>query len=136
MALPKITEEILELALQYDFESEVYWNRRGPKGEGDFYFFIICNDQFYWGAADGEEVTEENLPLLAKSLEDIGPDWGLALFCSRSRKMRPQGALYAHIPKELWHWFDESGPEREVNPKEMFGNPFDRGVTIGKDARS
>ena len=28
--------------------------------------------------------------------------------------MRPQGAYYKYIDKEVWHLFDEAGPEREV----------------------
>ena len=37
-----------------------------------------------------------------------------SLFCCRVRKMRPQGAYYKYIDKEVWHIFDEAGPEREV----------------------
>jgi hypothetical protein len=118
---------------QYDFESELCWNYDPAKSD-NLYFFVICNDQFYWATADGERVTDENIDILEQALKD-GGDWGPALFCSRSREMRPQGALYAHIPQELWHWFDATGPERDVEPEKAFGNPFPRGKTIGKDVR-
>lgn len=36
--------------------------------------------------------------------------------------MRPQGAMYKHLAKELHPLFDSAGPEREVN----MGNPHPR----------
>lgn len=45
------------------------------------------------------------------------------LFASRSRKLRPQGACYSRYPEEVWHFFNEAGPERETG----FGNPYKPG---------
>jgi len=89
-------------------------------------FFVNCNDLFWWGTADAEDITPENVHLLKKSIEDVEAindtsQWGGELFCCRSRKMRPQGAAY---PKDerLWPLFDECGPDRDAD-KEPFGNP-------------
>lgn len=87
---------------------------------------VNCSDVFYWGCADAEVITPENLPLLRKAYEDeiaASPDdvqlhagW---LFVSRIRNLRPQGAVY----KALEYWevplFNAAGPEREIN----FANP-------------
>ena len=87
---------------------------------------VNCSDVFAWGSADGEIVTEENLPILRKAYEDeiaaspedvaLHAGW---LFCARVRNMRPQGAIY----KGLEYWevdlFNAAGPERKID----FGNP-------------
>jgi hypothetical protein len=98
-------------------------------------FFVNCNDAFWWGCADGEEITPENVGEMERALADClaldkeldrPPGRGVyagiyadVLFCCRVRKMRPQGATYDHLPKELWPLLDACGPPREVTP----GNP-------------
>lgn len=119
MALPEHTEELLRLMLAHDCHSELWWNTRTRTKDGDLQFFINCNDVFVWGCADLEAITEENLPVLKESLA-ISSLWGSLLFCARVRGMRPQGAMYAHIDKELWEHFDACGPEREID----LGNPI------------
>lgn len=85
---------------------------------GDLKLYVNCNDVFWWGCADAEEITAENIALFETAMKDAGDDGGL-LFCARARSLRPQGAIYKCISKENWHLFDECGPEREVD----FGNP-------------
>jgi len=82
---------------------------------------INCNDLFMWASADGEPITEETMPLFRKAYDDCNQDANIAgqLYCSRIKQMRPQGACYSSIPKNLWHLFDACGPERETG----FGNP-------------
>lgn len=88
-------------------------------------FTILCNDFFYWGCADGERVTPDNLPALRQAFADTaaatrhGDCWAGPLFCARQRGMRPQGAQYKHIDTDLWPLFDACGPAREVG----LGNP-------------
>lgn len=85
---------------------------------------IRCGDFFYWACADAENITIDNLILLQQSIQDIlavGEEVsdGLHLFCARSRKMRPQGAVYRHLSPALHSLFNACGPERPID----FGNP-------------
>lgn len=100
-------EELLKFASIHDIQNEIYWTE-------DLEFAILCNDVFFWGCADAEEITEDDLELLKDSVNDAG-DFGTLLFCARKRKMRPQGAMYECIDKEYWPLFDEAGPERNPN---------------------
>lgn len=139
----RFVEKILNLAIDYD---EYFWWRRVNVADGDteeipeFRVFINCNDLFWWGTADSEEITESNLPALAQAFADCaaipGAElsngkhmsnhyFGSALFASRMRSMRPQGAYYKHIPFELHELFNACGPPREIdffNPKDQEGN--------------
>jgi len=82
---------------------------------------INCNDFFFWGCGDAEDIDEESLPMLHKAVEDCNGDveTGALLYCARRRNMRPQGACYSMILKELWPLFDSCGEERKTD----FGNP-------------
>ena len=80
--------------------------------------FVSCNDLFWWGTADLEKLTIENLPILKQAIEDakkvdpvLGVLRGCNLFCCRVRGMRPQQPAY---PKdEKWRaLFDACGPYR------------------------
>lgn len=86
---------------------------------------VNCNDLFYWACSDGEDITEETLPQFHQAVKDCKEDESLAawLYCARIRKMRPQGAAYTYIPKDLWPLFDACGPEREID----FGNSWKPG---------
>jgi len=82
---------------------------------------ISCNDLFYWGCADAEEIeTEEDLDLFIQTFKDCKDICG-ELYCARKRKMRPQGAYYKYIPDEFKETFNACGPEREID----LGNPQD-----------
>ena len=90
----------------------------GLRWADDGEFFINCNDLFWWGTADAEDVTPDNISLLADSLADCervlpesGPIYAGELFACRVRRMRPQGCAYPRH-KELWPLFDACGPER------------------------
>src|SRR5207249_10926238 len=48
---------------------------------------------------------------------------GILLFCCRMRNMRPQGAYYNSIPKNIWHLFDACGEEREVGKNDLSNTP-------------
>lgn len=97
---------------------------RGSGGgifEDDDEFFVNCNDLFFWGVADAQKITNEDMPVLEKNLEACNDDIEMAsiLFCAQKRKMRPQGTAYSIIPLKYWPLFDACGPERKAGP----GNP-------------
>src|SRR5436189_90189 len=94
---------VLRLATRFDVHDDLEWS----VGEGGAFLqpidgnyssdkplfpYILCNDIFMH-AADGEEITPENIDLLEKSLKDTEhfPDFyhGTQLFVSRVRRMRP-----------------------------------------------
>jgi hypothetical protein len=103
--------------------SQLFW--RTDEKYAPITFFVNCNDAFMWGCADAEDITLENIYILEEAVEEINKinsDLNYEaplLFCAKSRKMRPQNALYKHIDQELWPLFDACGPER----KQDWGNP-------------
>jgi hypothetical protein len=108
-------KNILRFAAQNYLFEELHWNDQ-------LEFYILCNDIFFWGCADTEGVTEETLPILKQAIEDAekvkknsGTIHGAILYCARQRKLRPQGAFYKYLDKELWSLFDACGPEREID---------------------
>ena len=108
-------------------DGELWWRTDGEYAPVSF--FAICNDQFWWASADLEPITPENVHLLEQAVADcraVDPVTGVcdatALFYCRARGMRPQGAFYGNLNKELWHLFDEAGPPRETD-RGAFGNP-------------
>ena len=91
-------------------------------------FFVNCNDLFFWGCADAEDVTPVNIALLEDSYREVhaiqeSNYFSQALFCSRVRGMRPQGAAYPEN-ESLWPLFDACGPIRETG----LGNPYQPGT--------
>lgn len=94
--------------------------------------YIDCSDVFVWGCGDDENMEVEDLELyesVYNSLENVNTDqlrtyeqrYTELLYCCKKRGMRPQGAIYTSIPREIWHLFNECGAPREVglgNPKE------------------
>lgn len=96
----------------------------------------MCSDTFWWGCADAEEITDENIGLFIKTVDECQAlksaghlhygekyCWSTSycdeLFAARVRKMRPQGASYELYPSCLWPLFNECGPERQCEN----GNP-------------
>lgn len=106
-------------------KDELYW-RVKPDG---IHWFVNCNDLFWWGTADAEDLTAENVGVLEQAVADcraadpvVGTLDASRLFCCRVRRMRPQGAYYPKLEKILWTLFDACGPERAVD----YGNPKPR----------
>ena len=85
-------------------------------------YWVNCNDLFFWGCADSEEITEDNILDLSNALEECEAlgcrNEGFGLFVARRRGMRPQGAAYPSKP-ELVALYDACGPKRETG----LGNP-------------
>lgn len=96
--------------------------------DGECFLSINCNDVFFWGCADGEGVTLDELPSLQECLA-LDPKTGAMLWIARKRKERPQGAVYTYIDRSVWPLFHEAGPEREIG----LGNPYAPGE-YGKES--
>ena len=109
---------LFKFLIDEDLVSQFYFSYE----DDEFFTAVInCNDQFFWGAADGEDVTLETLPALKQAVIDckeVDQSWGLEgplLYAARQRKLRPQGAAYTYIPKDLWPLFNAVGGKREIN---------------------
>jgi hypothetical protein len=112
----------------------VWWRTDEPQYD-PLTFLVNCNDLFYWGCADAEVITEENIAGLEQAVADMkavgakddkgrDEDWYDAhlLWVCRVRGMRPQGAYYKHLTQAFWPLFDACGPERTA----QIGNPKER----------
>jgi len=128
--------KVLSTIEEYSVYDDIWW--RTDEEFAPITFFVKCNDLFFWGCADDEVLTPENIDQLCVAYEDAGKakkyaySFGSLLFCARIRKQRPQGAYYEYIPKELWPLFNECGPERVPG----FGNPYDIGEHNPKEEES
>lgn len=125
MTDPDFTDQVLRL-FAGELADELYWD---VDGEGEITFWVICNDAFWWACADGEDVTPDNIHLMVEAKEELGDEFEHAaplLFVCKVREMRPQGAVYDHIDKEVWHLFDACGPKREVGMGNPKPHPLDR----------
>lgn len=112
-------ENIMKFIAEKNLQTTIFWDE-------ELKFFVDCSDFFFWATSDCEELTEEDLPLLNKSIEEAGDELtGALLYCARKRKMRPQGAYYSILKKETWHLFDACGEKREKDNK-LFGNPSNK----------
>lgn len=121
---------VLRVFDEADHHDELWWRVK----DGRVKFFVRCNDLFWWGTADAEEITPDNLPLLESTLrEAAGTGWWLwapSVFVARQRCMRPQGACYQHFPTVVGEVFDSCGPPRKtdvLNPKQQ---PMPKGDSI------
>lgn len=105
---------LLKVIAKYDAHSILFWRT-------DLFFAVNCNDVFYWGYADCEEISsQQDVDLLEQNFEilknyDLGWDSDSAamLYASKKRQMRPQGAMYKHIKQRIHHLFDACGPIKE-----------------------
>lgn len=104
---------VIDLISEHEIEG--FWNAGR--------FCINCSDIFAWGYADAELVTPEDIPDLKKACDEahaVGAFFdGPMLFCARKHGMRPQGAAYGAISRELWPLLDACGPPRPPG----LGNP-------------
>src|SRR5262245_11925739 len=88
---------------------------------GPDYREVLCSDLFWWGTADGEEISPATLPILEQAVADLqaaNPDGTYTeadlLYCCRVRHMRPQQPYYRHIAPHLHALFDACGPDRQA----------------------
>lgn len=106
-----------------DLMEDFFFYFAGQEGIGPIKVSINCNDLFYWGCSDGEEVTPENFNLLEEAYEQLKPLYEVPsfvcsitlglLFCCKARQMRPQTPYYYHIDRKYWDLFNACGKVRE-----------------------
>jgi len=116
---------VLALFDEFDEHDKMCW-RNTPTGID---FFALCNDFFFWGCADSESITPDNLQVLRECFEAVGEnhrEWAPLLFCARIRKLRPQGCAYPMAPK-LRELFDACGSKRPVSIGNPYNHPDDGG---------
>lgn len=114
---------VLRLMAEHDNCDGIWWRTDGEYAPVTF--FINCNDLLFWGCADCERVTPENIDRLEQAYLDClaaGDKhglWGNGVFCARVRQMRPQGACYPKNSPTITALLDACGPKRDVD----LGNP-------------
>lgn len=81
--------------------------------EKEVFFYILCNDLFFWGCSDQEEFKLEDLPKLLEDLER-SPDYGELLWVCKQRKMRPQQPYYKYFNDDEKQLFNACGKVREL----------------------
>lgn len=135
-------ESVLDLFAKNEEHSALWWRTDGEYAPVTF--MVNCNDEFYWGTADAEPITSDNLAVLEQSYKDVTATgfkfaevYGAMLFCARVRKERPQHAAYPRFDKRaqtennisawraLVDLFDAAGPPREVNSGNPYPHPYD-----------
>ena len=104
------------MTAKYD-EYDLWWRTDGEYAPVTI--LVNCNDLFFWGCADAEAITTENIGEFEQAYEDAakacehGEYYAQILFCCRVRKMRPQTPYYKLIlPESLHGLFNACGPER------------------------
>ena len=84
--------------------------------DGAVSFGANCSDVFYWGTADVEDITPEDLGLLDECLTDLmavdAPYLLPELFCARRRGMRPQTPFGRKYDRHTQQY-----PEDTMSPK-------------------
>ena len=93
-------------------------------------FMVNCSDTFFWGTADSEHLTPENISILEEAvrvcvlLEQTCTDpnntrhrhasrfYATVLFCAKIRNMRPVRSAYPADFSEISALYDACGPER------------------------
>lgn len=122
----ELTYRVLQVTSKIDNFDCLFW--RTDENYAPVTFFVMCNDLFYWGAADLERITKENIGLLEQTADEmlrmeadskttLAASWYVPeLFCCRSRGMRPQPPCYKSYPEYMHPLFDACGPE--VKPGE------------------
>jgi hypothetical protein len=118
---------VLRFLIEHELADSMFYMR---DQSGDIHINVNCNDLFWWGTADCEDLTVERIPEFKKAIDDCKAVWSTGesyageLFCARIRKMRPQNACYVNVPKQIWPLLDAAGPEREKD----FSNPYSRKI--------
>lgn len=124
-----LVRRVLTVYDEADNHELLFW-RVGRETLGKIELYARCNDLFWWGTADAEEITADNVAILERTLVDLRdisvtersgkaakrdfPELYLSeLFAARSRKMRPQRPCYDTMSQPIAALFDACGPERD-----------------------
>lgn len=117
---------VLDVYDKADCHEQLYWRVEPEK----VVLLALCNDLFWWGTADAEEITLENVAILEQTFTDLNKieydinqviatkghlpiTYFSELFAARSRKMRPQQPCYETMSPEIATLFNACGPERD-----------------------
>ncbi len=104
-ALSKLLEDDVLFANEFEF---FYPDKKS--GGTTTILFINCNDLFYWGCADAENLPYDEIPKLYK-MHMANPN-GSLIWCCFKRNLQPQEPIVKRW-KELGIWT----PELEALPK-------------------
>lgn len=122
-------ERLLRLT-SFEYCDLIWWRLPDPVPDGnggwkrpdkdELKFLVGCNDVFYWGTADCEEVTAADIDALEATVREVEAIMGryrgqdaFPLWVARKRRLRPQPPMYKHLDPPLHPLFDAVGPERE-----------------------
>lgn len=64
--------------------------------------FVMCNDLFYWGTSDGEDLPYDEITNLLK-MHLLDPAWGSSKWCCKKRNLQPQKPIKRDMIKS-GHW--------------------------------
>lgn len=117
MANDEFIKKVLKLTAEYDHHDSLYWN-------SNLKFYVKCNDVFWWGTGDLEEITHDDINDLEQALKN-SEDEGFILFAARKRNLRPQGAYYNLVNKKDRTLLNACGPKREIELCNPYPNPDD-----------
>jgi hypothetical protein len=116
----KTFEEIYELTKVLNLTDTDVWVRHSDDGE--VHFYLNANDFFYWGCADMEEISFEDIALFKRCIEDLTgfkpteSYMAESLFMCRKRGMRPQSPVLGTYQREfprLYRLIVSEFPERD-----------------------
>lgn len=98
---------------------------------------VHCSDMFFWGTADAEELTPEDLPDLQKAIQDVKTAgefgfYGVDLWTARKRNLLPQNAWLNTLPRDLAQIYIQEFEAREPD----FGNPHALSVNKPEETAS
>lgn len=122
--------KVLNIFSKYSIFDALYWTC--DEDDEPVSFMVNCNDLFWWGSGDAEQITPANIHLLEPAIEDCKKIadtmvcYGPELFVATVREMRPQGSSYPDTypeNKKLWPLYDACGPKRKIDGS----NPYKPG---------
>jgi hypothetical protein len=94
-------------------EGKLFCNTGKFQEDETVVLFVNCNDLFYWGTADAEHFTTEDISELYKMWEKDNL-WGTDKWCCKHRNLQPQVPVKEDMKKQgVWEdWMDKL-PEPE-----------------------
>jgi len=121
MSEPATKFEQVHAILRWFSETEciesLYWNTV----PGAILFWVQCNDMFWWGTADAEDVGRADIKDLQEAYQDLQKVddnftcYAPELWVARKRGMRPQTPWWdrERFPQEIKDLFLAAGPPRD-----------------------
>lgn len=101
----------------FEYCDDLFWR----EDDGILSVMVNCSDVFFWGCADAEELTVDNIDLFEATFTECQERFGKydatyasELFVARHRGTRPQGAYYKYLDPEWAKLFNAAGPERDT----------------------